>query len=261
MLREWSHCTSKEIAKMEKDTSIVVMVAGSCEQHARHLPLNIDTFLGEAIVKRAAEKSKKTVLLLPSMPYGFSMHHMDFPGSLSATQEELSEIIQTVFSQVHHHGFQNMAVINAHGGNSAALHGALNELGSRYGMKLILAKYWDFAAEYIEAAWRESPLGGIGHAGEMETALMMHLAPEQVRSEEVKDYEIPRGGSRWYNADMFAKNAIVMYNNFNMYSPDGNVGMAQYANAEKGERLFEYCTDRLAEFFDEFWNHNQYIER
>lgn len=261
MLLKWGTCTSCELARMDRSESIAVLVAGSCEQHARHLPLLTDTILGEAVVRAAAEKSEKQILLLPSLPYGFSRHHMNFAGSISMEQEELSSLVQTIFTAVHVHGFKNLAVINSHGGNTAALHTALNELGSRFGIKLILAKYWDFAAEFIESQWRDSPPGGLGHGGEMETALMMHIAPELVRGEEITGYQLPKGGNRWFQADMFAKNTIVMYNNFDIYSADGNVGMAQYATPEKGRLLFEHCSGRLAEFFDGFWNENLYTQR
>ncbi len=260
MLEYWGEHTSPELGAMDKSEVIVAMVAGSCEQHARHLPLNTDTILGEAVTKAAAKKSGKRILLLPSMPYGFSKHHLNFTGSVSLEQEELASVVGTIFQTVHAYGFCNLAVINSHGGNSAALHYALNELGAHYGVKLVFARYWDFAAEYIESEWRESEPGGLGHAGEMETALMLHVAPQLVRKEEIRDYSIPKGGNRWFNADMFAKNFIVMYNNFDIYSPDGNVGLAQYATAERGRQLFEYCSDRMAEFFDGFWNKNEYIE-
>lgn len=259
MLEIWGNHSSKEIAGIDKESAIAVLVAGSCEQHARHLPLNTDTILGEAVVKAAAEKSGRRVLLLPSLPYGFSKHHLNFQGSVSLEQQELSSVVTTIFKTVHSYGFKNLAVVNAHGGNSASLHYGLNELGSRYGIKLIFTKYWDLAADYIQSEWRESPLGGLGHAGEMETSLMMYLAPELVRAEEITGYQIPEGGNGWFNPDMFAKNTIVMYNDFNLYSPDGNVGLAQYATAEKGRLLFEYCSDRMAELFDGFWVDNQYV--
>lgn len=258
MLLMWNELTTCEMDKLNKQDAVAVLVVGSCEQHACHLPLGTDTILGDAIVKAAAEKATGAIVMLPSVPYGFSKHHMDFSGTVSLEQSELATLVGTIFKMVHDTGFDKLAVINAHGGNSAALHYALNELGSEYGIKLIFVKYWDFAAEYIASHWRETPLGGIGHAGEMETALMMQVAPELVRQEKIIDYQLPKGGNGWFHSDMFAKNSVVMYNNFNIYSPDGNVGMAQYASADKGKLLFDYCTDRLAEFLDGFWVDNPY---
>ena len=258
MLKLWNHFTAKELEMTDKEKPVAAIVVGSCEQHARHLPLGTDLILGEAMVKEAARKADSTVFMLPSIPYGFSRHHLAFTGTLSLEQEELAHMIETIFYRVHSYGFRKLLVINSHGGNSAALHIGVNELGAKYGVNLVMAKYWDFAGEYIEKQWRETPLGGLGHAGEMETALMMHIMPELVREKEIIDYKIPQGGNRWFNADMFAKNAVVMYNNFEIYSPDGNVGMGQYGTAEKGKALFEYCTDRLAEFLDEFWADNRY---
>lgn len=258
MLKFWNQFTAKELEHMDKEHSVAAIVVGSCEQHARHLPLGTDLILGEAVLKRAAKKAEGAVLMLPSIPYGFSRHHLHFTGTISLEQEELAAVIETIFYTIHSYGFKRLLVINSHGGNSAALQYALNELGANYGIKLIFARYWDFVGDYIQNQWRESPLGGLGHAGEMETALMMHIAPELVRKNEITGYQIPQGGNRWFNADMFAKNSVVMYNDFDIYSPDGNVGMAQFATPEKGKALFEYCTDCLAEFLDNFWVDNLY---
>lgn len=260
MLRLWSQMTSAELQSMDKEHVVAALIVGSCEQHACHLPLGTDTILGEAVVKAAAQKAEGEIVLLPTISYGFSMHHRNFAGTVSLEQAELSAIVETVFTQVYSYGFDRLAVISSHGGNSAALHYALNELGAKKGIKLIFCRYWDFSCDFIQSEWRNSPPGGLGHAGEMETALMMHVASSLVQQDRMVDYQLPKGGNQWFHADMFAKNSVVMYNDFNSYSPYGNVGIAQYATAERGKVLFDFLSGRLAEFLDGFWSDNPYIK-
>lgn len=257
MLYWWNEMSSPEMQRVDKQQAIVALVVGSCEQHACHLPLGTDVFLGQSILEEAAKKAKTPVYLLPTLPYGFSAHHMHFPGSITLEQSVLEKLVENIFSSVSHWGFHNLLVLNSHGGNSTALQFALNELGARYGIKLIFTRYWDHAAEYIEK-WRSTGPGGIGHAGEMETSLMLHIAPHLVREKEMKPYQVATGNA-WFGPDMFANNRVIMYNNFEKYSNYGNVGQGQYATKEKGEALFAYVTDQLADFLDHFWKNNAWV--
>ncbi|MCW4013105.1 MAG: creatininase family protein, partial [Candidatus Bathyarchaeota archaeon] len=60
----------------------VVMAVGSIEQHGHHLPLATDTYLGDVLATRTAEKLGKT-LVAPTIRPGCSEHHLTFPGTIS----------------------------------------------------------------------------------------------------------------------------------------------------------------------------------
>ena len=258
MIRLWNELTVPNFRKLMEEKPVAAVVVGSCEQHARHLPLGTDTILGEYMLKEAARKSKSTVLMLPTVSYGFSMHHMAYPGSVSLNQSTLVAAIEDIFLAVRKTGLKRLLALSSHGGNTASLQYAMNELGAKHGIKLIFTRYWDHAASYIQNEWRESEMGGLGHAGEMETALMMAVRPELVDRSQLDGYAIAPGND-WFGPDMFASNRIMMYNAFNEYAKDGNVGLPAYASAQKGQVLCEYVTDRLAEFIDGFWEDNPYI--
>lgn len=258
MLITWPEQSSPQIGAADKRQAVAAVVVGSCEQHARHLPLGTDTILGEAVLREAAKKAGAPVYVLPSIPYGFSHHHRKFPGTVSLEQETLKCLVENIFICAHASGFQRLLMLNAHGGNSAALQFALNELGASYGIKAIFARYWDFAADYI-ASWRESAPGGIGHAGELETSLMLAVRPDLVDTGQLDGYFPAKGKCPWFHPDMFAPNQITMYNDFSLYSPDGNVGEPAYASREKGERLCAYIAGQLAAFLDGFWEENNLV--
>lgn len=249
MLKEWKELNSVDFRGIQKEDA-AILVIGSCEQHGLHLPMGTDVFLGEEVIRRAAKCAKRRIFLLPSISYGFSAHHMDFPGSITLSQETLCHMIIEVVSCVIKAGFGKVILVVSHGGNSPSVHMAVNELGIRCtGSNIIMLRYWDFMREFMEEL-RDSPMGGIGHAGEMETSMMMAALPHLVK-EGWENYTLTQG-NEWYHPDMFAANRITVYKRFRDISEWGNVGVCDCASAEKGERIFEYLGAEIGRFLDEY---------
>jgi hypothetical protein len=61
---------------------VVILPTGSTEQHGPHLPLDTDLFLAESVCQELARRAPDKVLLLPAIPYGLNLHHIDFPGTI-----------------------------------------------------------------------------------------------------------------------------------------------------------------------------------
>lgn len=250
MKRYWDELKSPDF-KNVSDQDIAVLVVGSCEQHGQHLPTGTDVMLGEKIAELAAEKSCREVYVLPPIAYGFSVHHMGFQGSLTLRQSTLSAVLQDLAKGILITGISNIVFLISHGGNSAAVHTAVNELGQKYKQgNFVMLKYWDFMREFVQKI-RETPLGGMGHAGEMETSLMKVIRPELV-GEDIADYKLAEG-NEWYHPDMFAFNRITVYQNFKDISAYGNVGTCDTASLQKGKKILSYVTGEIARFWDEYF--------
>lgn len=250
MLKKWETLTTLDFKEITSEDA-AVLVVGSLEQHGNHLPTGTDIYLGEEIAKRAGEAAKRRIYLLPSVAYGFSAHHMDFPGSVTLTQKTLCSLVVEIAGSVIEAGFTKIVFVISHGGNFPAVHMAVNELGiTNPSCSVVMFKYWDFMQEFM-AELRDSELGGIGHAGEMETSMMMYLYPKMVGCD-WKMYRLACGNV-WFHPDMFAKNKVAVYKRFGEISPFGNVGVCDSANAEKGRKILEYLAKEIGAFFDGFY--------
>ncbi len=250
MLMEWK-CMTAEAFKTIGEKDVAVMAIGSCEQHGVHLPVGTDVYLGEAVIRYAADRSERNIVMLPSLGYGFSAHHMDFPGSITLTQKTLSNLILEIASGVFAAGFTKLVLLVSHGGNSPSVHMAVNELGIQFPEKeVVMLRYWDFMRDFMKSL-RSSKLGGIGHAGEMETSMMMAIHPELV-GEGWEKYELANG-NQWYHPDMFADNKVTVYRRFKEISPYGNVGVCSDATAKKGEEILNYLGKHIGDFLDGYF--------
>lgn len=252
MLIRWNELAAKDFVQ-HRDQAAVVINFASTEQHALHLPVGTDAFLGAAVTEKAAQRCASPILLLPQVCFGYSPHHRFAPGYITILQPALIAYACSICESVRNNGFKRMFLVNSHGGNQTFLSVVINEIGERCGadFDLKLLNYWDVAADQINTL-RRSELGGTGHAGEFETAMMMHLHPELVCTEQiVKSAPVP--GDAWYRRDLVGFKKYQRYANFNEVNPEGHMGQPHLATPEQGRLFFEVVTETLAEFFDYFY--------
>src|SRR4029077_14873700 len=112
-----------------------------------------------------------------------------------------------------------------------------------------LVTYWHEAAEQINAL-RESGAGGMGHACELETSLIMAAQPALVRTAKMaQDGTAPPSPFLW--KDMLLPGTVTVWKSFSEFTEHGGSGDPATASAEKGERFFAAIVGRLREVVEE----------
>ena len=242
----YNRLTWPEVNEAIAAKKLVILPTGSTEQHGRHLPLDVDLFLCESVCLEVGRRAADRVLILPPIPYGLNMHHIDFPGTIHIEPETFIAFCLNVTKSLAYHGFEKILLVNGHGSNSPLI-----DLIAR---KTVLAtKSLCFATNYFQFLWqafekiRESKV--IAHADEFETSLYLHLAPERVRMDlAVEDND--RMG-KFVSSDSTG-NYPVRFNDFwGRWTETGVHGDATKGTAEKGRILFEAAVSGLVELIDE----------
>lgn len=247
----WEELTSPEIGALDRDRTVVVFPIGSVEQHGNHMPLGTDTMLAHEVSLAAASRAGDVVVLPPPW-YGFSAHHMRFPGSVTLRAETLMAMVEDVVASVVKHGFRRILVVNGHGGNGGVIDVLASTLGHKhYGMaRIVTLTYFALARENI-AALRQSETGGMGHACEFETSLIQHLRPELVKIDRAET-TYPDPGSTYLTTDLIGSQAVRVYHDFADLSPTGTLGDPTLASPEAGEKFFAGSVEALAAFIEDF---------
>jgi creatinine amidohydrolase len=237
--------TWEEVSKL--DRSIVVIIPfGAVEQHSYHLPLGTDSIIAEAIAARLERQMPDRALIVPTNWLGCSKHHMQFAGSLTAEIETFVDLGEQIVCSLAQHAFRNFLLLNAHGGNMTKISIIVEKLSYRMvpRIKVVGVTYWDLIQAEIKQI-RETPLGGMGHACELETSLMLAVQPEMVRPDRI-EADGPRQISQFEERDMFAPGVISIVKAFEEISQHGGVGDPRTASREKGERILAAVITKLS---------------
>lgn len=251
----WSDLTRDEIAEARDMGALVVVPTGAVEQHGSHLPVGTDMVAVGHLALAAARRAGVPVLVLPTVQVTFSPHHRSWPGTLSLRLETFNAVIADVTASVAHAGFKRQLIINGHGGNRGPLIALTTELITS-GREVGYADYWGLAHAAI-AGLLQGERKMVGHACEMETALMLTLTAGDAAAQAFiteKAAGLPpllaspatRGdagsigrGEAWWPPIFGADHA-------------GYEGDPAVATAETGAALVEAITLRLADFYAEF---------
>jgi creatinine amidohydrolase len=251
MTHDLSELSWPEAEAAARDGAVVVVPTGAHEQHGHHLPLGTDTMLVTAVTHRAIDQVRTNVPVLytPTLWLGFSPHHMDFPGTISLPTTTYLAVVADVCRSLWQHGFRRLILINGHGGNTSPLRTIVMDLRAREDIRAAVLSYWDLAAPFIKT-WRRSEEGGINHACEMETALMLHAHRNVVHMDQAIRF-IPPARSAYFGRDLVLGGRVVTGSRVKQRSSTGVMGDPTVATAERGEELFNAIVAEVARFLEE----------
>ncbi len=257
MARSWRYDehTWPEIKARILEQPVVVLPIGAVEDHGLHMALNTDNVILEGIIRAAARRAPDDMIVLPTVPYGFDEHHMDFPGTISIGLHTLIDFASDVAISVARHGFTHILIANGHGSNHPICDLVARNVVIATGV--ICASMSPNAAvdptlaQDVILAERRSGAGGIAHACEYETSMMLYLRPDLV---DMALAEADRGQLRlkYFNWDHGEPSALSWQDWWSRFSRNGVAGDPTVATAAFGERCFGVTVERFIELVREF---------
>ncbi len=217
----WQEMRRTEIEEASRAGAVVIIPVGSIEQHGNHLPVNTDINCSFSIAKSAAEiMDDFPVLVAPPVWWGFSPHHMEYPGTISLKLHTYIDVLSDVATSIAAHGFKKIVFLNGHGGNSGVIASMRRKIMNEdNGPPCIGYTYFTLADEELQAISEVDFT--IGHAAEMETSLQLYLQPELVE----------KGAATW---------------------APGVYGDPTRATYEKGKRLFEAAVNAVVTMIEDY---------
>jgi creatinine amidohydrolase len=240
---------------------VVILPIGHTEQHGYHTPLSTDTLIIEAIGQGTAQAVSGQAFSLPVFPYGVSTHRRSFPGTFNAGGRTFEDFWLAVVDTLVKEGFTRFYLMNGHGGNSSFLVNVVKYAGEKYPLIFCATAFLYLSGPKGIAALeakRQSALGGMGHACELETSLILHLRPELVHLERAVD-ETDFITTPNYYMDWIEGGALTANPPWEDDTRTGAYGAGSLGTAEKGKYWLEAAIAEKVEHVGEI--HEQYRRR
>jgi creatinine amidohydrolase len=205
----------------DRNASIAVLPIGSFEQHGSHLPLATDSIVAYAIAEALA--NQYGLLLLPPLTISCSHEHNDFAGTVSISAATLYAVVGDVVVSLEQRGIRKLVLVNGHGGNYVL--GNIVQEGNVGERRMALFPHRD--------DWEQArKVGGLVtsnhedmHGGELETSILLHATPDQVRD----------GADDWVAPERTHLHEIGV----GEYSRSGIIGRPSLASADKGRLVLD----------------------
>lgn len=213
--------TATSTDEVDRNASIAVLPVGSFEQHGNHLPLATDTIVACAIAE--AVSAHYGLMLLPAVTISCSHEHSDFAGSVSISAATLYAVIRDIAGSLEQRGIRKLVLVNGHGGNYV-LGNIVQEanVGER---RMALFPHRD--------DWEQArKVGGLVtsnhedmHGGELETSILLHVGPDQVRG----------SADDWVAPERTHLHQVGMAG----YTSSGIIGRPSLASEDKGRMVLD----------------------
>jgi creatinine amidohydrolase len=217
---------------------VILIPCGHTEQHGYHLPLNTDTVIIGAIAEGVVRAIPHEAEMLPTLPYGVSMYRSSFAGTMNMTGRVFEDFLLEVLEALIARGADRFYLMSGHGGNCSFLHTVVKYIGDRH-RQVFAATAWLHTSGHVGVPaieqYRKSKRGGMGHAGELETAYMLHLRPDLCHMERVVD-EIEFISTPNYYMDWVEGGSLILCHPWEDDTLTGAYGAGSVATAENGER-------------------------
>ena len=250
----YEEMTWPETKQAVAEGRVVMIPVGTTEQHGHHLPLSTDVLCCYSVCKKVAENASRDAVVLPPIWYGFNEHHKDFPGTLWVDWHPFIAYLIDIGTSVSHHGFRKLLFVNGHGSNTPFTQIAARKITNSTESICAALNYWDFGQEVTKKV-RESPWpGGMAHACEFETSLLLHLAPHLVdMSKAQKEMDFQQSKYIYWDLQGGAVGGTVAFMDYwSRMSKTGVIGDPTLATKEKGRLIFDAIVQGLSDFVREF---------
>jgi creatinine amidohydrolase len=249
--RSWSDWTSEAFAKLDRAQLIAVLPVAATEQHGPHMPMSTDHAIVDGVIAATLPKlpDELPVLFLPTLAYGKSNEHSRYPGTLTLSAATLISAWMDIGASVARSGVKKLVLFNSHGGQQSVMDIVARDLREAHGLMCVAANWYSLGLP--EGLFTPRELKHGIHAGDIETSMMLALAPQTVKPALAQDFRsltedlaannrylsiTPSGKLGWQTQDL---------------NPQGACGDATLATAGKGHAVVEYVSGRFVELLQE----------
>ncbi|HYW08028.1 MAG TPA: creatininase family protein [Longimicrobium sp.] len=217
--------------------TVAVLPWGATEPHNFHLPYATDVIQCDNVAAEAArlawERGTRAAVL-PTVPFGVNTGQLDLKLTLNLNPSTQAAVLADLVHALDGQGIHRLVVLNGHGGND--FRQMIRELQPRSRVFVCAVNWWNCVDP---RPFFDEPGD---HAGELETSVMMHVAPELV----LPLSEAGPGAARRFRVAGLRDGWAWAPRNWRQVTDDTGTGNPAAATPERGAAFFAAVTERIA---------------
>ncbi|MBV9789599.1 MAG: creatininase family protein [Chloroflexi bacterium] len=230
----WEELTGDAfVTAVEQSQGVCLVTLSVVEQHGHHLPLGTDTFIGRAVVTRAA--AIEPAVVFPDYIFTQIPEARHLPGTIAIDPDLMVQLLDNVCREIARNGLTKIVLVNSHGGNTGliSLFNMLQLYRPRDYVVYLVQPMMQLFSGTIDVPW---PHESEGHAGPGETSIILQERPDLVHMDRAPDDDegVALGRLRDLQA-AGVQTGIWWYADH----PTHYQGDARLATAEAGDRLLD----------------------
>ncbi len=226
---------------------VALITIGSTEPHGPHLPYGTDTIILAGVTEEAVRRANAEgarVLRLPPIPISNNVNFKGFPFACRISVETLMAVIMDLVTFLREEGIRKIVIVNGHGGNDCSIKASLRQLFDKFQHEAFICSCGagNFAPEEHKRLFHD----GSPHAGDFETSMVQHLAPDLIVHSELRTNEM-----RQPVISALRTREAAWVRPWHLFLPSSAGGQPQLSSAEKGREYLSACGGGLANFLIE----------
>ena len=245
-INEWDLASTNLYRIWKRKYEVAVIPVGAIEPHNRHLPEGQDFLHTTYIARRCCElawEKCKSVICLPTLPYGVECNLMAYPLAIHVSQARLDAMVREIIASLRTHGIRKIVIINGHGGND--FKPLVRQIQSDMDVYVFLCDWWKVGADRYNDIFTKAD----DHAGQMETSVAMALYPELIEPDVAGD-----GRARPFKFEALQKGWVETSRDFAKLNDHCAVGDPSGASADRGREYINLVCKRISWFLAELAN-------
>lgn len=246
---QFEELTREALRRIAPD-ALFVWPVGATEQHGTHLPVGTDAFHAERVTRDAAAIAAADIplVLVPTLPFGSSHHHLPFGGTMSLATETYYRVVLELAESLVTGGVKRLFIVNGHGGNHELVQLVARDLALRHEVDVAAGSWWAMAWDALVDVGAHETGRFPGHSGAFETSLLLAMRPELV-TEPLPHREQPGATDPGRFGGLHRAERHGFWQGIDGYTDSPDLG-----DADRGRQYLEVAAKAVAEQLVSFWN-------